>query len=160
MRNLYWASISDLFWKASSSGSAYAPFTEPDLGLERGHRLEVDRGAPQVSLHREPEFGEVGMKEPEDVDRVEDVGRLLHVDLDGGADRLGLGSQPAEVVDACPFVERQAELGQLDRHRAVELGLVDPLDRRQVLVGRRLSSFGIRDALPEEVEDPADPFAS
>jgi hypothetical protein len=76
------------------------PLDKPDLWPHRRHHLKIDWCAPEVGLHSQAQLGEVGMQHAVDVKGVRDVVRLLHVDLDYGADGLGLGSQNPQVVDA------------------------------------------------------------
>jgi hypothetical protein len=60
------------------------------------------------------------------------------------------------VVDTCALVEGEPELGQLHGHRRVDPGLLDPLDRRHVLVGSRLRPRGVGHTFTQQVQDAAD----
>src|SRR5918996_1201072 len=86
---------------------------QSDARPDARHLLEINRRAPEVCLHSQAEFWEVGLQQPVDVEGVGDIVRLLHVYFHRRPRRIGLCGKPPQVVDTGSLVEGQPELGEL-----------------------------------------------
>ncbi len=126
---------------------------DPDCRPQWEQRLEVVRGAEQISLERQTHPVRAGSRAAVERERPVHVRGALHVDPEEVAVRVGARKQAVQMPFAERRIEVEPELRRLDRYLRVEAGRGHRLEHFHVVVGNALSLFRRREVLAKGRQD-------